>query len=62
LVFENNGIAEQFAARERKKAAPREQNVKKRKYYKVQSEPILGKWQHCQNPQMSIFSPPVLSI
>jgi hypothetical protein len=36
--------------------------VKKRKYYKVQSEPILGKWQHCQNPQMPIFSPPVLSI
>ena len=36
--------------------------VKKRKYYKVQSEPILGKWQPCQNPQMSIFSPPVLSI
>jgi hypothetical protein len=30
--------------------------VKKRKYYKVQSEPILGKWQHCQNPQMPIFS------
>ena len=29
--------------------------VKKRKYYKVQSEPILGKWQHCQNPQMPIF-------
>ncbi len=27
MAYENNGIAEQFAARERKKAAPREQHV-----------------------------------